>query len=431
MAPTSGFLRQFCLTTLSTCCFFLCSASASTEIVLHNFLWQPDGSEPIAAMVFDKSGNLFGTTFEGGSGDAGTIFEISPNGASGWTYRIIYSFDCHPGCYPQGPLTIDQQGNLYGATQIGGANNDGTIFQLSRQSDGNWSVRTLFVFGDVSNGGGFWPNGVVYHQGALFGLTFSGGEFECGTAFALTPNGTDDWSETVLHSFSCNNGDGWGPVGGVALDEKGNVYGVTEGGGTGFDGTVFELSRDIGGHWEESILHNFSGPDGSSPWYGAAPILDEAGNLYDTTGYGGSGGYGTVFKLSRSGNTWTQTILHNFSGDLDGALLYAGVTMDSRGQLYGTTLEGGGQGVCTELPPPQNLYCGTLFRLTPSHSGEWTETVLHRFGGLNDGAEPAAAVVLDPSDNIYGVASSGGTLPLRSGVVFRFGRTNRTLTTAD
>lgn len=423
MAPASasGLLRQFCLTALSTCCFLLCPAFGSTEIVLHSFLWQPDGSEPIAGMVFDKSGNLFGTTFEGGSGDAGTVFEISPNGTGGWTYNIIHSFGCDPGCYPQGPLTVDDQGNLYGATQIGGANNTGIIFELSRQPDANWSISTLYTFGSVTSGDGDSPNGVVYYKGALVGTTFFGGEYRCGTVFALRRNGRGEWPETVLHSFSNNNVDGCEPVGGVAFDEEGNIYGMTSTSGSGLMGTVFELSRDSAGDWEESILHNFSGPDGSSPWYGATPILDKTGNLYGTTGYGGSGGYGTVFELSRAGNTWTETVLHNFSGDVDGALPYAGVTMDFQGRLYGTTLEGGGQGVCTAPPPPQNLYCGTAFLLTPSNSGEWTETFLHRFSARSDGAEPAAALVLDHSDNAYGVASSAGAWPFGYGVVFRFG----------
>jgi uncharacterized repeat protein (TIGR03803 family) len=390
-------------------------------MVLHNFLWKPDGSEPIAAMVFDKSGNLYGTTFEGGSSDAGTIFEVSPSGTNGWTYQIIYNFACEPGCYPQGSLTIDEQGNLYGATQIGGTNNDGTIFQLSRQSDGNWSVRTLFVFGDVNNGSGFWPNGVVYHKGALFGSTRDGGASKCGTIFSLTPNEAGEWSQTVLHTFLYSHADGCGPVGGVAFDEQNNIYGMTYSGGTGFFGTTFELSRNTNGDWKESILHNFGGPDGSSPWDNATPILDKNGNLYGTTGSGGASGFGTVFELSPSGNGWTETILHNFTGEIDGALPYAGVTMDSQGRLYGTTLEGGGRGVCTEPPPPQNLYCGTLFLLTPSDSGKWTETFLHSFSGLGDGAEPAAAVVLDQSDNVYGVASSSGDWPFGFGVVFRFG----------
>lgn len=420
MTPTSSFLRQFCLSALGCLCLLLAPAFASNEIVLHDFGNNPDGSEPAAAMVFDKSGTLYGTTLEGGSDLAGTIFEISPKGTNGWTYQVIYTFvGCNPGCYPQGPLTIDENGNLYGATSTGGTNNTGIIFELSHQPGGMWSISTLYSFGSITSGDGNSPNGVVYHKGALVGTTFFAGKYQCGTVFALTPNNNGAWSETVLHSFIDNNIDGCGPVGEVAFDKEENICGMTSTGGPGFAGTVFELSRNANGKWGESILHNFSGSDGSMPWYGATLIFDEAGNLYGTTAGGGSGQYGTVFELSRTGNTWKETVLHNFSGGADGASPNAGVAMDSQGRLYGTTIEGGGRGNCTVPPPPQNLYCGTVFLLTPSSSGEWNETFLHRFSNLADGGQPAAAVILDPSDNVYGVASSGGNQPLADGVAFR------------
>jgi uncharacterized repeat protein (TIGR03803 family) len=396
-----------------TCVLFAGLAFASTETVLHNFTGNPDGAHPIFGMVFDSAGNLYGTTSNGGAGFAGDVFELSPNGNGGRDYSALYSFtDCNIACYPQGPLTVDEAGNLYGAAQAGGPNNNGTIFKLSKV-DGIWSLTALYSFGPYNSGDGSGPNGVVYFRGALYGTTSYGGKRNGGTVFSVTPNSDGGWSEAVLHSFAENDVDGNNPMGGVTLGARGNIYGTTSEGGPNQAGTVFELAQTQEGIWKERILHSFNVADGDMPWYGSL-IFGRDGNLYGTTSGGGSGNYGTVFELIRSGDSWTENVLHNFSGGEDGAGPNAGVVMDSQGRLYGTTVEGGGRGVCEESPNNTNLYCGTVFLLTPLPSGSWTISYLHRFSDGADGGEPTAAVVLDKKHNVYGVADQGGS----DGVVF-------------
>jgi uncharacterized repeat protein (TIGR03803 family) len=364
-------------------------------------------------MVFDSAGNLYGTTPAGGSGLSGNAFELSPDGDGGWNYTQIYSFsDCSAACYPQGPLTLDQAGNLYGVAQVGGPINNGSVFKLTL-ADGSWSLTVLYAFGSDSSGDGSSPNSVVYFNGGLYGTTSQGGKYNGGTVFSITPNPDGGWSETVLHSFGRNNNDGNNPMGGLTLDAKGNIYGTTSEGGPSVAGTVFEVTQNRDGNWNERILHSFNETDGGMPWYGSL-ILGQKGNLYGTTSVGGSGNYGTVFELTRSGDRWTENVLHNFGGGEDGATPDAGVVMDSEGRLYGTTFEGGGRGVCTNYPSNTNMYCGTAFLLTPSPSGSWTLSFLHRFRDGADGGWPTAAVALDGKNNIYGVTSQGGT----AGVAF-------------
>src|SRR5580698_3401818 len=400
----SSIAPSFARFLVTTCSLFLLVplAFATTEIVLHDFTDNPDGAHPIFGMVFDSAGNLYGTTSNGGTGFAGDVFELSPNGVGGWNYSQIYSFtDCNAACYPQGPLALDPAGNLFGTAQAGGPNNNGTVFKLT-PAGGSWSLTVLYSFGQNGIMDGSEPNGVVYFNGGLYGTTSDGGKYGGGTVFSVTPDPDSDWSETVLHSFRLNNIDGNNPMGGVTLDAKGNIYGTTSEGGPNQAGTVFEVTKNPKGTWNEHILHSFDVADGDMPWFGSL-IFDQNGNLYGTTTGGGSGNYGTVFELTRNGDSWTENVLHNFAGGEDGANPDAGVVMDPQGRIYGTTVEGGGRGVCKEYPNPTNLYCGSAFLLTPSPTGSWTLSFLHRFADRADGGQPTAAVVLDGKSNIYGV----------------------------
>ena len=238
-----------------------------------------------------------------------------------------------------------------------------------------------------------------------------------------------EWNEKVLYSFQ-DGTDGATPAGDVVFDEHGNLYGATLDGGSSSCpspqqcGTVYQLAPPArkGGAWSETVLYVFQGHDqndGASPEGGL--IIDNAGNLYGTTGYGGSGpcillgtavGCGTVFELSppvKQGDPWKETVLYSFRGGKDGYVPFGDLVFDKSGNLYGATLFGGGFGYdqCNKFYG----YCGTIFRLTPpkTEGGKWTEKVLHSFTGGTDGINPNGGLVLDSKGVVYGTTTGGGS----------------------
>src|ERR1039458_4539934 len=224
------------------------------------------------------------------------------------------------------------------------------------------------------------------------------------TIFAAALLMTSTWAaaqvqEQVLHSFQNDGADGVDPYAGLIFDGAGNLYGTTWQGGTYGYGTVFELTPTAGGTWTENVLWSFgSGTDGTSPVAGL--IFDAVGNLYGTTLQGGTYGYGTVFELTpAAGGTWTEKVLYSFGSGTDGANPYAVLIFDAAGNLYGTTYFGGSSDAGN----------GTVFEVSPSAGGVWTEHVLHRFGNGTDGIWPQAGLVFDAVGNLYGTTSVGGT----------------------
>jgi uncharacterized repeat protein (TIGR03803 family) len=360
---------------------------AWTETVLHSFANSPDGSNPrYVTPVLDAMGHLYGTTNYGGAYGFGTVFELTPSG----TEKVLHSFDVNgtDGAYPEASLVL-YKGILYSTTAEGGTDNiDGTVFKLGppatvcRAVFCPWRETVLHSFG--ASGDGSQPYSVltVDTKGNLYGTTNVGGAYSLGTVFELTPSGT----ETILWSFGSGT-DGANPLAGVVPDTNGNLYGTTEYGGAYNQGTVFELTSS----GTETILWSFgNGTDGANPLAGV--ILDMQGNLYGTTANGGAYGDGTVFELTPS---WTETILHSFeNNDIDGIHPYAGLVMDKMGNLYGTTVSGGGSSGAA----------GIVFEMTPSG----TETILHTFGGTGDGAFPWGGLVFDKSGNLYGTTFAGG-----------------------
>ena len=223
--------------------------------------------------------------------------------------------------------------------------------------------------------------------------------------FELTPTAGGGWTETVLHGFG-NGTDGIRPTASVVFDAAGNLYGTTFEGGAYFCGTVFELTPTAGGNWTEKVLYSFrNATDGCNPSSGL--ITDIAGNLYGTTGYEGTYFGGTVFELTpTAGGGWTETVLHGFGNGTDGIRPTASVVFDAAGNLYGATSDGGSSGG------------GMLFELTPTAGGGWTETVLHNFGTGTGGSHPSSGLITDIAGNLYGTTLSGGTSD--AGTVFRF-----------
>ncbi|MGA2904008.1 MAG: choice-of-anchor tandem repeat GloVer-containing protein [Candidatus Korobacteraceae bacterium] len=217
---------------------------------------------------------------------------------------------------------------------------------------------------------------------------------------------TREWNEKVLHSFNNNGVDGAEPYAGLIFDAAGNLYGTTGNGGVNAGGTVLELTPAGGGNWAETVLYSFCSQtnctDGANP--SASLIFDAAGNLYSTTDAGGTYGDGTVFELTpTAGGGWTEQVLHSFNNNgTDGAYPYAGLIFDATGNLYGTTLNGGTYQCVDEG-------CGTVFELTPTAGGGWTEQVLHNFGNGTDGFWPYAGLILDAAGNLYGTTQLGGT----------------------
>jgi uncharacterized repeat protein (TIGR03803 family) len=235
--------------------------------------------------------------------------------------------------------------------------------------------------------------------GNAYGTTAAGGDFDLGTVFKLTPSG-DTWTETVLYSFA-GGSDGSDPHGGVILDSAGNLYGTTVAGGTGGlcagdgCGTVFKLSPS-GGTWSETILYNFrGGNDGFGP--GGAVVFDQAGNLFGTTPDGGRHSAGTIYEMSPMKNgQWKEKVIHAFTGGKDGSTGSLGqLLFDAVGNLYGVTEQGGALGA------------GTVFELVPSGK-RWTFTTLYTFKGMPDAASPYGGLIADGSGSLFGTTYFGG-----------------------
>jgi uncharacterized repeat protein (TIGR03803 family) len=227
-------------------------------------------------------------------------------------------------------------------------------------------------------------------QGNFYGTTFGGGA-GYGTVFELSPNGSGGWNETVLYSFcsALNCVDGADPnYSDVIFDSAGNLYGTAIGGGASDAGVVFELSP-TGGNWTETVLHNFGGgPDGESP--AGNLIMDAAGNIYGMTMAGGASGFGTVFEVSPAGGGWTEQVIYSPNNESSPYWLNPGLTIDAAGNIFGTTYS-------------------TVFELSPNGNDGWNSTVIHAFGGTPDGINAVGMPVFDQAGNLYGTTWGGGT----------------------
>ncbi len=404
---------------------------------LYNFCSEPncaDGASSAAGLIRDSAGNLYGTTADGGANTTvnggrggGTAFEISSAGAE----TVLYSFGSKStdGYYPLAGLIEDAAGNLYGTTFYGGSSSGGTVFKLKppAQQGGAWTETVLWSFGSKSADGQNPAAGLIRDaKGNLYGTTVYGGANGNGTVFEISSAG----AESVLYSFKqLGLGDGLGPQAGLIQDAAGNLYGTTFQGGATGAGTVFKLTKT----GQETVLYNFcpayntgSCPDGESP--DAGLIEDAAGNLYGTTFTGGASGFGVVFELDPAG---TETVLYSFCSEgsancTDGANPAAGLLQDAAGNLYSTTVGGGGGNQECNLSGVPT--CGTVFKLAPpaQQGSTWTETVLYSFcsaGGANctDGEYPEGGLVEDSAGNLYGTTSLGGANGVNSGgTVFMF-----------
>ncbi|MGA7561111.1 MAG: choice-of-anchor tandem repeat GloVer-containing protein [Terriglobales bacterium] len=366
--------------------------------------------------------------------------------------KILYRPKPTQGAHFWGTMVFDSAGNLYGTTQQGGiipcgpVQGCGTVFELSPQPDGTWTPQVLYQFKGGTDGDLVYSGVILDSVGNLYGTTAAGGANGYGTAYELSP-GANGWTETLLHTFASQSGDGEYSVGPLTFDQSGNLYGTTYQGRTPCDyGTVYQLSPNPQGGWTENVLHCFDGSDSDGTYPSAGVIFDPAGNLYSTTFLGGPNGDGTVFELSPSGGSWTEDILYSFGQNGSGIYPYASLVRDKSGNLYGIfyggvfelTPSGGGWTYSTiyEAQPglhgvaPNSLIideagnllgtaeggsssnchgggCGAVFKLTHREKG-WQMTVLHNFPGGAGGADPYGGLVMDQQGNLYGTTYDGG-----------------------
>lgn len=371
-----------------------------SEGVLYNFRNGADGTSPAAPLISDSSGSLYGTTELGGeiTRGVGIVYKLTRVG-SGFVDVILYRFHGPDGAYPIGGLIADNTGALYGTTSEGGAANQGTVFKLT--PNGNRYFETiLYSFQGGIDGSEPVGSLTADSSGALYGTTETGGTTNAGTVFKLTPNG-NGYIESVLYRFQGGT-DGANPVAAVLEDSSGALYSTTRRGGSANVGTVFKLTPS-GSSYSESILYQFQGTaDGGIP--NASLVADSAGALYSTTNLGGAFGAGAVFKLMPNGNAYSESVIYSFQNGTDGGYPESSLVFDASGALYGTTTEGGaGPGF------------GTVFKLTPG-SQAFSESTLYNFSGGMDGRDPYASVIIDNTGSLYGTTVSGGT---NSGTVFK------------
>lgn len=346
------------------------------------------------------------------------LIAITSQPAEGQTFATLHGFSGLPdGEMPTAGLTMNAAGNLYGTTQYGGTAGYGMVFKLVHTGS-NWIEQPLYSFPNphTGNDGAEPYAGVtIGPDGNLYGTTTQGGgSAEYGTVFKLSPPASVcrstlcPWTETILYRFS-GGSDGRDPYGAVVFDSAGNLYGTTASGGDsscnypfGFAcGVVFKLRRS-GSTWTETVLHAFLGqPDGAIPYSGL--VFDQAGNLYGTTISGGSGsnctetGCGTVFQLTPSGSGWTEAVIHSFN-NTDGSEPYGGLIFDNAGNLYGTTPN--------SLPDGTS---GTVFELTPS-GGQWIYTLLYDLGLPFTSPGPLGTLAMDATGNLYSTTLTGGNI---------------------
>jgi uncharacterized repeat protein (TIGR03803 family) len=353
-------------------------------------------------------------------------------GAQAQKFSALYEFQgSNNGETPWSSLTFDGAGNLYGTTRYGGLNNCngglgcGVVYELSPPASGTgaWTQTVVHAFTNGSDGATPYAGLVADSSGNLYGAAFYGGNFAaancqsdgCGLIFELSPAGEGVWTESVLYTFTGAQ-DGGFPFGTLTRDSEGNLYGTTVAGGhinatnctPGGCGVVFKLSLGSSG-WQETVLYAFSGDhDGSQPYSGVT--LDTAGNLYGTSTLGGSVDCdcGTVFELSPASGGWKETTIHQFTQS-NGNTPQGPVTLDAAGNVYGTTVFGGPATQCDDG-------CGVVFELSPGATA-WTETKLRVFNQSGP-FSPSGSVVFDSEGNLYGTVQNSGIykLSLESGV---------------
>ncbi|MGA3402372.1 MAG: choice-of-anchor tandem repeat GloVer-containing protein, partial [Acetobacteraceae bacterium] len=354
-----------------------------------------DGGNPQAGLIADAAGNLFGTTYGGAANDNGSIFEIA-NTSTGYasTPTTLASASTAAGYNPRAGLFADASGDLFGTASFGGANGDGTVYEIAKTDGSYASALTTLVTFNGTNGSGPYAGLIADAAGDLFTTTEGGGALGYGAVIEIPySDGSYASAPTTLVSFNGTNGGA--PYGGLVADAAGNLFGTTDTDGADNEGTVFEIAKTGGSYASApTVLVNFNGFDGGSPHAGL--IVDAAGDLFGTTQGGGANGDGEVFEIAKTGGTYASTpiTLVSFNGT-DGAYPGAGLIADADGDLFGTTANGGAN----------NL--GTVFEIAETAGGyASTPVTLVSFTGLN-GANPNG-LLADAAGDLFGTTAADG-----------------------
>ncbi len=416
--------------TLSLC---LCSAATSAGAVpsltiLHSFANDGlEGTAPRATLVADPQGNLYGTNTSAGLNTFGTIFKLSKPALAGapWVASVLHVFGGNDGRFPAGGLVFSG-GALYGVAPYGGAHDHGTVFQLT-PTGATWSFSKIYDFSGID---GDTPNGdlTADASGNIFGATYVGGSGQ-GTVFELSPPpaGTTVWSFNTLHYFSAAYvpvkhaiiGDAVNPLGSVMLGADGALYGTGQGGGAKGFGAVFRLAPPVnpGDTWTETLIYSFAGATTGTGPVGKL-ITNASGAIFGTAAFGGSANAGTVFKLTPTGATWAFTRIANFTGMPTDLHPFAGLVFGKNGALLGTSFDGGNG---NPLDGTHNG-SGTIFQLKPSANPTgYTKTTIWQFAttGLA-GWYPQAALIAGPKGSFYGTTTDENFVARGQGTVFSF-----------
>jgi uncharacterized repeat protein (TIGR03803 family) len=362
------------------------ACARGAEVTLYAFSGGTDGGYPDSGLTAGPDGDFYGTTTFGGAQGLGTVYRITPAGV----LTVLYSFTGGPGDgqYPASGLELGNDGAFYATTTAGGAFGLGTFFRITTAG----VATTLHSFAGTGSSGAR-PQGLtLLADGNFYGTTTAGGANDLGTVFRMTAQG----AQTVLHSFTPGSA-GHTPVAGLSSNSDGYLYGVTYYGGTNDVGTIFRIGPDGTGY---ATLHSFAGgaADGQYPGTKLRNVAD--GTLYGSTGAGGAGGLGTIFRYDPISGA--ASVIHSFAGGPDdGNHPSCRLRVGIDGNLYGVTFYGG------------YFDLGTFFRITPAG----TFTVLHSFAGGTDGRNPNSSLLVTPGGDFYGTTIAGGTT--NSGTVYK------------
>jgi hypothetical protein len=368
-------------------------------------------------LIPGPSGSFYGVSSGGGlarcSEGCGNVFQLTPSSGGGWTQTILHTFTGADGVWPQTGLLLDHAGNLYGTTFYGGSSSEGclgngcgVVFRLSRDLNGTWTETILYSFTGGADGQS--PTGLVFGpSGSLIGTTIYGGSSSCvspgcGVLFEVSRGSNGKWQEKVLYNFK-GGASGQNPKG-IVANSSGDIYGAAGGGvienacGGVYCGTVFEITGSRSGR-KASLIHTFHGADGAN--VNGSLILDSAGNIFGTTQWGGkpcaSPGCGVVFELASAKGTWKEAVLYSFANGTDGEYPSDGLAFDAEGNLYGGTSYGGSIENCN---PFLDGACGQVFELS-SVSGRWR---INKEYATPNFYTPVGNLLFDSSGDLFGAS---------------------------